>query len=422
MKTNTKLDQIILGLAAIVISSAFMTSLFGDKDFDYVSGSPRYEAALGVVYFIVFLLFLRHFRQAMSVVKRSKPLILMVLLALVSAAWAENPGLAIRRSAALLGTTLVGVMLAARFTLEERLRLLSLVLRALAVVSLIYSVFIPSYGISNDLVHPGAWIGVFNSKNGLGAYIGVACIIDTYRPMKMRWRFFWFALYFLLLIKCGSATPLAGVVATWIVVAAFDWLRRKHHLSARAITIAIAGSIGCCAMAGLGSGLVQAIMGRSADLSGRTQLWQALIPVLFQRPLLGYGYGAFWAGGSEEYYSVASQITWQPMYAHNGFLEIIVSLGLVGFVLACLFLIQAAPFALRQADERQTIEGLFPLAFLIFEVIRNVTEVTILYHNNLEWAIFVATMLGAMSPYAERLQSTFARRSPAALATAKEYA
>lgn len=422
MKTNTKLDQILLGLATVVISSAFMTSLFGDKDFDYVSGSPRYEAALGVVYLVVLLLFLRYFRRAMSVVSRSKPLILMVVLALLSPIWAENPALAIRRATALFGTTMVGVMLATRFTLEERLRLLSFVLRTLALASLIYSVFIPSYGISNDLIHPGAWIGVFNSKNGLGAYIGVAFIIDSYRPMKMQWRVFWYLLYFLLLVKCGSATPLAGVLATWAIVAIFDRLRRRHHLSARAITIAIVGGIAVCATAGLGTGLVQAIMGRSADLSGRTQLWKALIPVLFQRPLLGYGYGAFWAGGSKEYYSVASQITWDPMYAHNGYLEIIVSLGLVGFVLACLFLIQSAPFALRQADERHSIEGLFPLAFLIFELIRNITEVTILYHNNLEWAIFVATMLGAMVPYAERARVPAVRTPELVLAGSKEYA
>lgn len=422
MKTNTKLDQMILGLAAVVISSAFMTSLFGDKDFDYVTGSPRYEAALGVIYFIVLLLFMRYFRQAMSVIRRSKPLILLMVLALVSPIWAENPGLAIRRSAALLGTTLVGVMLATRFTLEERLRLLSHVLRALALASLIYSVFIPSYGISNDLAHPGAWIGVFNSKNGLGAYIGVAFIIDSYRSMKMQWRIFWYLLYFVLLLKCGSATPLAGLFATWAIVAVFDRLRRRHHFSARAITLAIVASIGVCAAVGLGTGAVQSILGRSADLSGRSQLWQALIPALIQRPILGYGYGAFWAGGSKEYYSVASHITWAPMYAHNGYLEIIVSLGLVGLVLACVFLAQVAPYALRQADERDSIEGLFPLAFLVFEIIRNVSEVTILYHNNLEWAIFVATMLGAMSPYAERVRSRIVRKPEISLIAPKEYA
>jgi hypothetical protein len=37
-------------------------------------------------------------------------------------------------------------------------------------------------------------------------------------------------------------------------------------------------------------------LGKTADLSGRVEVWKFVTELITQHPLVGYGYGAFWAG------------------------------------------------------------------------------------------------------------------------------
>ena len=402
MQSNTKWDWIILGTASIAVSGAVMSILFNEKGFTYVEGAPRYEAALGVVYAVIGCYSLAHFRDVIQVMRRSSPMIATLALAFASMLWAENPALALRRSFALFGSTLLGVLLATRFTSEERLTFLSYILRGLALTSLLFAVFLPSYGVMDDLLHAGDWNGVFNNKNDLGAYIAMAFLIDCFRPMKRPSTLFWFGLYTVLLVKSDSASPIAALVATYIIVKLFHRLRTRHRLSVRAITLSILGGIAICGSAILGSGLLQSLFGRTSDLSGRTELWRALVPTILLHPFLGYGYGAFWAGGSSEYYTVQRLIHWDPMYSHNGFFEITISLGILGLILACWFLTQAAIYAVRRsdltsADIQTSMVDRFPLALMAYVLIRNMTEATIFHHNSLEWAICAATALDVLA-------------------------
>jgi exopolysaccharide production protein ExoQ len=396
MKATTKLDLIVVGTSSVAISGAVMSFLFGEEKFDYVTGSSAYETALAICYGFAGILALVHLRQVVGVVRRSKPLLAMIALALASALWAENPSLAMRRSLALLGGTLIGVLMAARFTTPDRLKFLSFLLRSLAVGSLIFAIFLPRYGVTQGLLHAGDWVGLFSQKNGLGAYAALGLLVEVFCSGRVRTKICWSALYFLLLIKSGSASPLVTVIATLVLTSIFMRLRRRHKLSLRAIVLSVTAITLLCLMAGFGSGLVQAALGRSTDLSGRGELWRALIPTILMHPLLGYGYGAFWAGGSREYFDVARNIHWIPSFAHNGYLEIMVSLGIVGLILGCWFFAEGGFFSTRIADFRESPEDLFPLALVVYSLIENVTEVTLLYHNNLEWAVLVATMLSVV--------------------------
>jgi len=425
METNTKADRIIVGSAAIAISGAILSLFFGEQNLDYVNGAPGYEAALGVFYAIAAIWAIMHRKQIQPALTRSRPLAAMIVLALLSALWAENPALALRRALAVCGGTLIGVLLATRFTNAERLHLLGFILRVLAVGSLIFAVFLPRYGISSDFRYLGAWNGVFNQKNGLGAYAGLGCLVECFLPGRLRRKLPWFALYLLLLIKSSSASPVAALLGVWAIVLVFNRLRRRNKLSVRAIVISVSTGIAACLAVGLGTGLFQAVLGRSADLTGRAELWSALIPVILLHPFLGYGYGAFWSGGSQEYYEVARRIHWAPMFAHNGFLEIMVSLGFVGLFLGLWFLIEGGFYAALMADFRQSPQDLFPLALVIYYLLRNVTEVVLLYHNNLDWAVFVATVLSVLpgSPDRERaLEAAEAEKADQAMSPTEEFA
>ncbi len=396
METDTRVDRIVIGAAAIGASGALLPLIFTSQDFNYMDGSPGYRMTLGACYALAGIYSVIHFREILAIAARSKALILLLALAFVSAAWAESPGLVIQRAIALFGTTLIGLLLAARFTGTERLRLLSIIFRCLAMGSFFISVFLPRFGISDDPLHTGDWVGVFGNKNKLGAYIATAMLIDYFRPMRLRWKLLWFGLYILLLVKSGSASPLAALFATWVVLRVAQTLRGRHRLSIRAILISVAATVGFGVAAGLGTGVFQFIFGRTADLSGRTGLWKALIPAIAKHPLLGYGYGSFWGGASAEYYAVVNRLYWVPMYSHNGYVEITVNLGLVGLILASIFLLSGTRYAVQEAELSTLERDAFPIAYLIYFLIRNMTECTILYLNSLEWALCVAVVVSVL--------------------------
>src|SRR5262249_61963641 len=87
---------------------------------------------------------------------------------------------------------------------------------------------------------------------------------------------------------------------------------------------------------GMAAQFSQAV-GRSADMSDRTRIWEVLLSVPIN-PLLGTGYQSFWLGPRVQW--VWARLTGDNVLeAHNGYLQTYLELGVIGLFLACAFLI-----------------------------------------------------------------------------------
>src|SRR4030095_11549028 len=82
--------------------------------------------------------------------------------------------------------------------------------------------------------------------------------------------------------------------------------------------------------------LVTEMLGRSSTLTGRTNVWAAVVP-LNPNPLLGAGYETFWLG--DRLQVLWNLFWWHPIQAHNGYLEVYLNLGLLGLLLVGAFLL-----------------------------------------------------------------------------------
>ena len=71
------------------------------------------------------------------------------------------------------------------------------------------------------------------------------------------------------------------------------------------------------------------LIGKDPTLTGRTDIWGYVIPFIYQRPLLGWGYAAFWSTQDPAAWEIANALRWFSPQAHNGLLEILLSGGLV---------------------------------------------------------------------------------------------
>jgi O-antigen ligase len=112
------------------------------------------------------------------------------------------------------------------------------------------------------------------------------------------------------------------------------------------------------------------MVGRDSTLTGRTALWDELVP-LAVNPWTGAGYGSFWLG--ERLEAIWRINWWHPLQAHNGYIEIFLDLGWVG--LALLGLVMACGyrnvFRLLGGDS-ETVN--LRLAYLVVAAAFNLTE------------------------------------------------
>lgn len=398
----------ILGLVALFLSGAALRVFSGGYMDLVTSGDRRFEIILSVLYCAVALIGLTHLRQTVRSALSVPALLCLLLLAFLSSLWADLPGLVLRRTIGLAGATAFGVVLASRLDFEGQLGLLRRIFRIAAFSTLAAWAFGLALGINivsgesttikgyQIQIEEGAWRGIFNHKNALGAAMALAFLVEWYMPgcaKKSRIsRALWLSAYAGLLFLSHSVTSFVAVGLTLLLMSSFSTFRHQYRLI---LPVLLLVTIFSGAVIALNTTSITGILGRSADLSGRIDLWHWVGIMILERPILGYGFSGFWKGASDFSTVIETRIGWSPEYAHNGYLELLLSLGIAGLLLFLWFAGTGIRRAVIRAKTAESVQDLWPLAFLIFFLIHNLSECTILWQNSLEWAICVATVVGA---------------------------
>jgi O-antigen ligase len=113
-------------------------------------------------------------------------------------------------------------------------------------------------------------------------------------------------------------------------------------------------------------------LGRKSNFTGRTLIWEAVIPVV-PNALLGAGFESFWLGPRlAEVYSHLSKYM-HVNEAHNGYIEAYLNLGCVGVALIVGILLHGYAGAVA-AFRRNGAFGGMALAYVISAAIYSVTE------------------------------------------------
>jgi exopolysaccharide production protein ExoQ len=384
------INRFVLGASAFVLSGAVLGMFLPSQGLE--EGNPTFKFILATLYLAVGIMAFG--REQLRQVARNPALLALLILTCLSALWATTPALSLQRSLAVIGASLVGVVLVTRFTMEEQLRLLSWVFRLGAALSAICIIVAPGLAFAD-----GAAQGVFNHKNVMGDIMALAILVEYFLPAtgipaKIA-KGMWLGAYLVLLILSKSATSLIAVFFTLLIIRAFTALRARLSIPLALLIPVVVLAVSFAAFIFVGGESLFRMLGRSSDLTGRTELWGIVVTMIFKKPLLGYGYSSFWGGAAPESSIVESEIGWTPLYSHNGYLETLLSLGLVGFVLLLIVLAMGFRRALLAAENGQAAYDMWPLAFLVFFVIHNLGECTILWQNSLEWALCIAVVIGS---------------------------
>ena len=362
---------------------------------DLSQGDLVTQAFFYVVYLVTFFLIVARWKLFIRNATKNKLLWLLVGIVLISALWSVVPDLTLRRSFAMVGTTLFGVYLGTRYNLKEQLHLLAWTLGTGAVFSILLVITLPSYGTMGGL-YTGAWQGIYGHKNTLGQLMVISALVFLLLSMSSSRRI-WvaragFGLSVSLLLLANSKSSLVVLLTLLILLPFCKALQQNYTMGTILfiILMILVGGVANLLVSNLET--ILGAFGRDATLTGRTDIWGAVLDKIKERPWLGYGYKVFWLSQHGEADYVWNANPWRPNHAHNGFLELTLDLGLLGLLVFVLGFLSAYLGALICILSVKTAVCLWPLLYLTFMLLTNLSESSLLRQNNIYWVLYVAVI------------------------------
>jgi exopolysaccharide production protein ExoQ len=349
------------------------------------------------LYIISLVLMLPRLGQVLYHILKGNTLIwMMVILILASTAWSDFPDITLRRGLIVFGAACYGTYFATCFPFQKQIQIMATVFFASVVSSLVFTIVLPKYGIMSMPPHIGAWRGVYIHKQNLGTQMSLMSAFFLILLKSEFWRekkglaLLGVVLSIFLVLASKSSTGLISVALLATCIHIFQWRRFRPDILAFIVITAIL-SIGSIVIYLVdNAAAIVGVLGKDLTLSGRDQLWGAILQMVNQRPLLGYGYEAFWyvTGQSSRPDLIWNMIGWDAPHAHNGLLEILLGLGWVGAGLFLITFINNIWRSLQRIALNPSATSYCSMIFLIYIVLTNITEKNF-FGSNLTWILYV---------------------------------
>jgi O-antigen ligase len=268
-------------------------------------------------------------------------------------------------------------------------------------LSLVLIKYFPAQGVEfGTWSGARAWIGVTTQKNGLGRL----CVISAFSLIWMLMRrsrqsdvahakhqnaidamMLLLALYLIKGPPGGySATSVTTLAAGLIILWSLSWMRGRGQLALSGFykPALLALLITGVALPIVGTGAASRValaLGRDASFTGRSDIWEALVPKAMKTPVLGAGYGSFW---------IDPGISFRVNEAHSGYLEVWLELGAVGVILLGGVLVSTFLRAHRNLTSSFRL-GAFTVCFIVMAALHNITEASFVRASSHIWTIAV---------------------------------
>ena len=401
---NKKLEiaeWIFTGLSIIVYSGGpfplILSQGFCEGMIDTTPDPTDYSKLVALFflnYLITFFLLLIRWKRSLYVFKKEWTIWLLMGIAFASILWSSIPKLTPNRTIALFGSTLFGIYLAARYSIRDQLKLLSWTLALIITLSLLTVIIIPEYGIMTYGVHGGSWRGIYTHKNWFGRIMTIGSIVFMILAMdekQQKWRYWTgFSISVCLLLLSKSSSSIINFVTVLILIPVYSIFRWRYLILIPTMLAIVAFGSSLSLWFNTNAATVLGTIGKDATLTGRTDMWPYIIDMVAKQPWLGYGYNGFWNDWDSPGATVWYAAKWTPPNAHNGLLDLWLSLGLVGvLVFAVGFgIIIVRGITWFRIDK--SWRSFWPILYSTYLILANVSESFLLNFNDLYWVLYVS--------------------------------
>ncbi|NNC13086.1 O-antigen ligase family protein [Planctomonas sp. JC2975] len=372
----------------------------------------------GIVVFlclVVSIVFLVRTRPRVAIRKWPKTLLLFLLLCVVSIAWSAYRTESVIGVVAQLATATGAVFFALCLSWQQILRALGAAFRWIIGLSLVFELFVSvfirhhilpfwvhypagklpdAYYWSRDLLfHGGKIQGIVGNSDILGMITLFALIVFGIqladRTVNRTAGIVWLVLAGITFLLTRSSTVIAALAVAVVVLLFALWTRRVAQSKRVPIYVTAAAVL----VVGVASvvlfwGTITKLLGKSSDLTGRTDIWGHVIHLAQQRPLFGWGWISYWAPWVEPFKGLAIRNKVEYLQAHNAYLDVWLQLGILGLIVFVLLVLSTfgrawfmavdrAPFdanGVVRADVPYTAITLFPLLMLAAMIAQSFAE------------------------------------------------
>ena len=354
-----------------------------------LEGSPVDAAVQGVLLAAALGILILRERRTRILLAANWPVLIYFVYCLISAAWSSHPDISFKRWIKAIGdVAMCLVIVTDGHPMAALRRLISRVGFVLLPASVL---FIKYYGDLGHGYSPDGGqtnTGVTNNKNTLGVLLLVISLYTLFQVMTLlrsesrpdRRRHLLaqgtlLAFGLVLLDMAHSATSIACfIIGAGLILATGLRAFRNRPARVHALCLVIILTGGLLQVLGGGDAIAHAL-GRESNLSGRTEIWAAVIPAV-PNSIVGAGFESFWISPNVVIFQRALVGWWHPEglnEAHNGYIEVYLNLGWVGVVLVSTILITGYSRAIKAFRQNQYIGGLM-LAYIIAAAVYSFTE------------------------------------------------
>ena len=340
----------------------------------------------------------------------SLPLLLMLLLAwcVLSALWAGQAGVTFRRAGLAVVLVLCATLSVRTVGAARTLIFLRWVLAAILIVNIVSIQFIPQavhMQGETDVALIGAWRGLYSHKNIAGSVGAMTAIVFLMSP-RLSPSFYRKLLDIAVAIAAVAFTVMTrsksslGLLAVSLALGLVYRLAWKKDLDR---TIAVVAALTIVIVAGVfviaDQDAIVRLLADPAEFTGRTEIWQAEAAYIRDHPVLGAGFGSFadTGGLSPLHNYVGNSWVGAVSHGHNGYLQLLVTIGGIGFLLAFASLIVVPVIAFwRRSGDLKMKAMLF--ALFVFLALHNLMETDFLEGDGVAWVMFLLllAMLGSI--------------------------
>lgn len=293
--------------------------------------------------------------------------------------WSADPGNTLRNSIAVCLTMTFGWYLAIRWRLEDVLRFVAEVLLLGTLVNLVFLTVMTQYGWVYDFTtmtrQPK---GITSAKNSLGqmcALSGLTFVIAArVFPTRRKLYYAGFAVNAVVLAISNSMTSIVAFSTLLLLMFAFRLFRLGREMFGAVVLLVVVAAVSMTAFMLTAFGSVATSLGRDPTLTGRTELWSLVLKEIADRPIGGYGWGAFWQGFDSPARDVLLQTTWNPPDAHNSVLEYLLGVGIIGTAFILLSFFIAYGRAIKYVNRVPGSIALWPISLLTYVLLNSITE------------------------------------------------
>ncbi|QGG95998.1 O-antigen ligase family protein [Actinomarinicola tropica] len=248
--------------------------------------------------------------------------------------WTFNEWVWVRDTQDIIPTIVCLTAIVSLMPLAEVRRGLVLACQVTIAWNVLWTLMSPGLAMNHMDGTPG-WRGSFIHKNGMAPFMLFAVITFAYLERRPFVRNASIAVALAFVVLSQSTTSL--VVGTMLLV--FAWFIRQLSASPKetwSFLLTLGSTIGF-AVAYLGVVNLPTLVGaagKDPTLTSRTEIWANSLEAIGRRPWSGYGIGGVWINNdAEPTRTILRGLGFIVYHAHNGFIEILLQLGIIGLAL-----------------------------------------------------------------------------------------